>query len=196
MNTANRVINRLLSALVGLVLLIVALVAAVEIMVALFGGNHFLVPTDRWSSSLRHTPWQTDTVRLVATGAVVIGLVLVIAGAMARARIITMKKPKDTVEVIAPARAVAQILRRQTESVAGVAAASSEVSARGARVSATVPLADTDRVEAEIGEVLAETLSKIPWANVPSLQIEISAGRDKPARSVAPDRGPGSGVRR
>ncbi len=182
MTTANRVINRLLAALLGLALLIACLVAAVEILVSLFGGAHFLVPTDTWLANLRSTPWNAETVVLVATGIVVVGVVLLIAGIAARSRIITMRKPKDTVEVVASARAVAQILRRRAESVSGVSSASSEVSARGARVVANVSMADPQRVEAELSQVLSDSLRKIPWASVPTLQVEVSSHAPKDAR--------------
>ncbi len=182
MTTANRVINRLLATLLGLALLIAGLVAAIEILVSLFGGSHFLVPTDTWLASLRSTPWNAESVVLVATGGVVVGIVLLVAGIAARARIISMRKPKDTVEVVASARALAQILRRQAESVSGVSSASSEVSARGARVVANVPMADPQRVEAELSQILSASLRRIPWAGAPELQVEVSSGQPKDAR--------------
>lgn len=182
MTTANRVINRLLAALLGLVLLIAGLVAAIEILVSLFGGTQFLVPTDTWLSTLRATPWNAESVVLVSTGVLVVGVVLLVAGIAARSRIISMRRPKDTIEVVASARAVAQVLRRQAESVSGVSSASSEVSARGARVVATVPMADPQRVESELSDVLADTLRKIPWATVPTLQVEVASGEPRDAR--------------
>lgn len=185
MTTANRIINRLLAALLGLALLIAGLVAAIEILVSLFGGAHFLVPTDTWLDTLRSTPWNAESVVLVATGVLVVGVVLLVAGIAARSRIISMRRPKDTIEVVASARAVAQVLRRQAESVSGVSSASSEVSARGARVVATVPIADPQRVEAELSQVLSETLRKIPWASAPTLQVEVSSGEPKDARGLS-----------
>lgn len=182
MTTANRVINRLLAALLGVVLLIAGLVAAIEVLVSLFGGAHFLVPTDTWLATLRSTPWNAESVVLAATGVLVVGVVLLVAGIAARDRIISMRKPKDTIEVVASARAVAQILRRQAESVSGVSSASSEVSARGARVVATVPIADPQRVEAELSRVLSDTLRTIPWATAPTLQVEVSSSEPKDAR--------------
>ncbi|PRZ43700.1 hypothetical protein CLV47_102391 [Antricoccus suffuscus] len=182
MTTANRVINRLLSALLGLVLLVAGLAGVIEVLVSLFGGAHFVVPTDKWLATLRSTPWNAESVVLVSTIVVVVGIVLIISGVAARARIIGLRKPKDTVEVVASARAVAQILRRQAESVSGVASASSEVSARGARVVADVPMADPQRIEVMLSQVLSETMRKIPWTSAPTLRVEVSSGQPKDAR--------------
>jgi len=186
MSTANRVINRLLAALLGLILLIAGIAAAIEILVSLFGGEHFLLPTDDWLDALRSTPWNSESVVLVATGVVVVGIVLLIAGIAARARIITLRRPRDTVEVVASARAIAQILRREAASVSGVSSASSEVSARHARVVATVPLASPERVEADLSAVLAATLRRIPWTSAPVLEVEVSS--DRPKAASAPPR--------
>lgn len=187
MSTANRVINRLLAALLGLVLLIVGIAAAIEILAALFGGQHFLLPTNDWLGTMRSTRWNAESVVLIATGVVVVGIVLMIAGIAARTRLVALQRPKDAVEVVASARAIAQILRREAASVSGVSSASSEVSSRHARVVATVPLADPKRVESELSVVLAATLRKIPWASAPVLEVEVSS--DRPQTVPAPARG-------
>lgn len=177
MTTGNRVLNRVLAALVGLVLLGGALLALAEIIVGLFGGDHLLVPKDRWLAGLRETTWAAGSVRLVATALVVLGLLLLVAGMTARARLLPMRAPKASITVTASARSLAQILRRQAETVPGVSGATAEVSARTARVTATVPLADPARVERELATVLGRSLSLIPWPQTPALRIEISSPR-------------------
>lgn len=180
MSTSNRVVNRLLAALLALVLFLAALLGFAEILTALFGGGRLIIPRDEWLADLRALTWDAGSVRVFATALVVVGLLLLIAGISARSRILPMRPPNPSVVVTASARGLAQILRRQAESVPGVAEASAEVSAKAARVVVSVPLADPARVERELGTVLATSLRQMPWAQPPELTIELNSPRESP----------------
>ena len=102
-----------------------------------------------------------------------------------RPRLIRLRPPKDTVEVVVAPRTVAQILRRQAESVPGVASASAEVQSGTARITASAPLASPDRITRDLESALSHGLKQIPWHSLPQLQIEISS--DRGSSSVTTD---------
>ena len=77
MNAAT-ITNRVLSALLALVLVVGGLLVAVEIVLAQLGRPALLIPWSAWASWLGGQTWDTSTVRLVLAGLVVVGLVLLI----------------------------------------------------------------------------------------------------------------------
>lgn len=187
MSTAQRIVLRVVSALVALALVAGAGLLIVEIVVQMTGGENLLAPTAAWYDSLRDTVWGSTTPVYAGIALVVAGLLLLAAAALARPRLFTLARPQHGVEVVIPPRAVAHMLCRQAETVAGVATASAEVDRDLARISVTAPLIAPQKVEQDLALVLTHGLKKIPWTRVPRLEIEVIGGRERTGSPAAED---------
>jgi hypothetical protein len=73
-----RTTNRILSALLGLVLLVTGLAVAIETALIAWGGRPAVVPTDRWYASLRELRFADGPFLVTAAIAAVVGLGLVL----------------------------------------------------------------------------------------------------------------------
>lgn len=177
MTTGQRILLRAVSALVGLVVVAALLVGIGQIIAGLTAGDDFIIPTSDWYTNLRETPWNDQSVQIVGITAIVVGLLLITVAVVTRPRMIALRPPKDSVTVVISPRTVAQILRRQAESVPGVASASAEVQSGTARITASAPLAHPDRITQDLEKALSHGLKQIPWHTLPQLQIEISSDR-------------------
>lgn len=193
MSTAQRVVLRLVSALLALTLIVGSVLLVGEILVQLTGGENLLLPTDEWVAALRRTPWGSAAVVYAALAFIVAGLLLLAVVLLTRPRLFHLARPADDVQVMMPPRAVAQMLRRQAETVAGVATASAEVDRDLARISVTAPLADPRQVEQELAAALTHALKKIPWVRIPRLEIDVAAAQDRRPTPVEAE--PGAGAR-
>ena len=74
-----QVLNRVLSTLLALVLLLGGLLAVVEIVLAALGRPHWLVPHEQWSSWLAEQTFASAVVRAILIGLAVLGLLLLMA---------------------------------------------------------------------------------------------------------------------
>lgn len=196
MTITQRIVLRVVSALMALMLIAGCALIIGQVVVGLTGGGDFLVPTADWYRALRSTPWNDADVVYTGIGLAVVGILLVVIARLTRPRLITLAEPVEDVHVVIPPRAVAQMLRRQAETVPGVATVNVEVSGDLARINATAPLADPDQVEQDLVQTLTHALKKIPWARMPRLEIEVLGApphavepistdlQDAPARSV------------
>lgn len=173
MTTAQRILLRVISALLALVLIAGCGLIVGQVVVGLTGGGDFLVPTARWYDALRSTPWNDADVMYAGIGLMVVGTLLIVIARLTRPRLITLAEPVEHVQVVIPPRAVAQMLRRQAETVPGVATVNAEVTGDLARINATAPMADPDQVEQELVQTLTHALKKIPWERMPRLEIEL-----------------------
>ena len=186
MSTGQRIVLRALSALVALILVAAAGLLIGQVVVGVTGGGDFLVPTADWYRELRRTPWSDSDVVYAGIAFLVVGLLLLVMVVLARPRLFPLARPEAAVDVVIPPRAAAQMLRRQAEAVPGVGAASAEVSRDLARISATAPLASTEKVEQDLAAALTHGLKKIPWTRPPRLEIEVIGARDRPS-TIASD---------
>lgn len=173
MTTTQRIVLRVVSALMALVLIAGCALIIGQVVVGLTGGGDFLVPTADWYRAMRSTPWNDADVVYFGIGLAVVGTLLIAIARLTRPRLITLAEPAEDVQVVMPPRAVAQMLRRQAEAVPGVATVNVEVSGALARINATAPLADPNQVEQDLVQTLTHALKKIPWTRMPRLEIEV-----------------------
>lgn len=178
MNVGQRILLRVTSALVALAMIAGASLLIGQVVVGITGGGNFIVPTEDWYATLRRTAWNDASTVYAGIGLVVVGILLLAVVLLTRPRLFTLARPDDAVDVVIPPRAVAQMLRRQAEAVAGVGTASAEVDRDLARITATAPMASTDRVERDLAQALAHGLKLIPWSRMPRLEIEVIGARD------------------
>ncbi|MFV0533667.1 MAG: DUF6286 domain-containing protein [Cumulibacter sp.] len=180
MNTAQRIMLRVVSALVALALVVGGCLVIGQVVVGMTSGSDFLIPTDEWYDALRTTNWDNSSPVYVAVALTIVGFLLLLVAALTKGRLFTLAPPADDVDVVVPPRAIAQMLRRQAEAVPGVGSASAEVSRDLARISVTAPLAATEAVEQDLAQALSHGLKQLPWVRVPRLEIEVIGPREHP----------------
>lgn len=186
MSIGQRIMLRVLSALLALALVASASLLIGQVVVGMSGGGDFLVPTSDWYAALRTTTWNDASVVYTGIALLIVGLLVLVVVVLSRPRLFTLARPEDTVDVVIPPRAVAQMLRRQAEVVPGVGAASAEVTRDLARISVTAPLASPATVEQDLAAALTHGLKKVPWSRMPRLEIEVIGPRENYA-AVAPE---------
>ena len=133
--------NRVLSALVALVLLAAGLLLAVEGVLAALGRPGWIVPRSRWADALSGSTWQDGLVRLIAAGVIVVGLVLLVV-ALRRGAPGTLALPTTTegVNVRAHRRGVERAVVAAARRTDGVTGATAKASRRKVTVVARTSL--------------------------------------------------------
>lgn len=132
-------LNRILSALMALALLMGGLLAAVEIVLALLGQPSWLVPHEQWSAWLREQTWDTAVVRLALIGLVVLGLLLLVP-ALRRGKpsvvALPARRGSTGTQVSASRRGVEKTLAAAARRTEGISSARAYVGRRTVRVKA------------------------------------------------------------
>ncbi|CAN5232357.1 hypothetical protein BH24ACT1_BH24ACT1_07210 [soil metagenome] len=157
-----RIVDRVLSAVLALVLLAGGLVVAVEIVLAGLGRPAWLVPHDRWAASARTTPWSETDLRLVFAGMIAVGvLLLVVEGARRRpdALLLAGRGPRVVSEL--DRRGVERWLVERIEGVEGVVGAGVHVGAKSAVVEATSLARDTGTIDQGVRQVAVDALNSL-----------------------------------
>lgn len=133
--------NRILSALVALALLLAGLLGAVEGVLAALRRPGWIVPRSQWADAVSGATWQDTVVRLVAVGAVVLGLLLLVA-ALRRGAPGTLALPTTTegVNVRAHRRGVERAAVTAARRTDGVTGASAKATRRRVKVVARTSL--------------------------------------------------------
>lgn len=102
-----RVVNRLLTLVVGLVLVVTGIVAAVEVVLAGVGDRFVLLPGQTWLHALNTTEWSALPVVVAFAVILVAGLVLLIAE--------VRRWPESTVGITAPDGSAWRVQRKSLE---------------------------------------------------------------------------------
>ena len=133
--------NRVLSALIALAVLAGGLLLAVEGVLAALARPGWIVPRARWADAVSGSTWQDSVVRLIAVGAVVLGLLLLIA-ALRRGAPGTLALPTTTdgVNVRAHRRGVEKAVVSAARRTDGVTTATAKASRRKVKVVARTSL--------------------------------------------------------
>lgn len=166
-----RVANRLLAALLALAIGLAGSLLLIEAISGLTDNGPALVPWDSWLLDLQARPWTDTLVRLVASAAIVVGLLLVLAGVSARDQHLALRSECPDVVLTTTAQALARSLRHRGESVPGVSAVSVQVTRRRVVVRATAPLQDPQAVHAGLHRELDAAMGALPWVRRPEVRV-------------------------
>ncbi len=131
--------NRIVSALLALLLLLGGLLAAAEIVLAQLGRQPWLVPHQEWSAWLSEQTWGSAPVRSILAGALIVGLLLILV-AVRRGKPALLPLPSERdpgVRVTATRRGVEKSIANVARDVEGVSAANASASRRRVTVTAT-----------------------------------------------------------
>lgn len=169
-----RALDRVLSAILALVLLVGGVVAAVEIVVAGLGSDPWLVAHDRWMDSARTTTWSDAALRPVLAGLIVLGGALVaVALFRRRPEVLALATAGPGVVGALDRRTVERWLQGKVEAVEGVSGAGVRITHGSTSVEATSLGRDTGAVEPGVREVAARSLESLHLDRVPRLQVKV-----------------------
>ena len=170
-----QVLNRVLSTLLALVLLLGGLLAVVEIVLAALGRPHWLVPHEQWSSWLAEQTFASAVVRAVLVGLAVLGLLL-LGAALRRGRPGALALPTrtDRVRVTASRRGVERTLARAARRPAGVRSARVRAGRRRVRVTATTALRSPGDLRRQVTAAVDERLDELGLAGTVRSTVTVS----------------------
>ena len=164
MNAAT-ITNRVLSALLALVLVVGGLLVAVEIVLAQLGRRALLIPWSAWASWLGGQTWDTSTVRLVLAGLVVVGLVLLILALRpGKPRRLALPATGSNLHMSIARRALQQNLADTATRASGVASASAKAGRRTVTITATTANPNTAEVQKAAQAAVNQRLDQIGLA--------------------------------
>lgn len=175
-----RVVNRIVSALVALALLVGGLLVALEIAAAGIGRSEPVVlPWDDWRTSALDTPWEDANLRLLFIVLAVVGLLL-LAFQLVRRRPIAIPMQTDTpgAEADLDRHGLERWLTSKVERVAGVAGARVSVTNTSARVRAETPGRETGAVQQGVAAAANSALSELRLARSLPVKVSVTSRRD------------------
>lgn len=176
-----RVLERLLALLLAAAVAVGSLVLAAEVLWAALGKQPLLVP---WRSTYARgnaDAWDSASVRLVAVGVLVAGLLLLVAELTPRrAPRLRMTGSDPTVDAAVSRRSLRSALLAAAKQVDGISGAKAKVSKRAAKVTATSRLGSAETARGLTGELeaaLRERLDGLQLARTPRLRARVTPKR-------------------
>ena len=164
MNAAT-ITNRVLSALLALLLLVGGLLVAVEFVLAQLGRPALLIPWSAWASWLGGQTWDTTTVRLILAGLVVVGLVLLILALRpGKPRRLALPGTGRNLRMSIARRALQQNLADTASRASGVASASAKARRRTVTINATTANPNTTEVKEAATAAVNQRLNQLGLA--------------------------------
>lgn len=171
-----RVVNRVVAAVLALTLLFGGLLVAVEIVVAAFGRDPWIVPHDRWYRSVLEHSWDDDASRWVFIGLVLAGLVL-LGLQLARRRPVALPLSPGGAPADLGRRSMERSLVRTATSVDGVTKAKVRLSAERADVVATTDRRQAEEVRPRLADAMERRVRALDLARTPQVKVQVE-GRD------------------
>lgn len=176
-----RLVNRLLAAVLALVLAGAAGILVVEVVARLIGRGPVVTDWSRIGSWADSTTWSAPAVLAAGIVAMVLGVVLLVAEfAPSRPVRFAAAAGVEGVDTGYTRRGVAGAVRSAAEGVDGVASASVAVGRRSVRVAATAVASTPDAVRSLTDPVTAavnERIDRLGLAHRPRLAVTTRAGR-------------------
>jgi Family of unknown function (DUF6286) len=171
-----RVVNRLLAAVVAILLVAAAFVVVTEIVVAqVFKRDPWIVPYDEWLESARQNSWaDSDAVLQVAVALLLAGAVLLVLQLARRRPTSLPLEVGDRSEVQVHRRSLEGSLARAAERLDAVDKASVDVGADRVQVRATTHRRQAPNLEAEITQSLLEALGRAHPVREPDIRVKVS----------------------
>jgi len=148
--TPTNTINRLLAALLALVLVLGGLLVAVEIVLARIGQPYWFIPRQQWGSWLTRQTWDAAPVRFILAAMVLVGLLLLLAALRrGRPRLLPVACDSPGVQVDVVRRGAERAVVAATRRTSGVSSASASIGRRKATVKAKTISRSTGDIQQE-----------------------------------------------
>jgi len=174
------VVNRILAALLALVLLLGGLLAACEIVLAQLGRRPWLVPHPQWSAWLGQRTLADGLVRAAMVGLVVVGVLLMLA-ALRRGKPhhLTLPSTIEGVQVTASRRGVERSLREAGSRISGVRAVEVRAGRRTVKVRAHTASRGEGQVQQQLTDTVAARLQQLGLADRLRPRVTVVTGRGR-----------------
>lgn len=171
-----RVVVRLLSPLLGLALAAAGALVVVEVVTAWVrpdGTTGLLVPWPSWRSTAEQATWSDGIVAAVAIGAAVLGLLLVLAGLLARRHDVVLRSPAEGITVTTSPRVMARLVGRAVRASDQVAEASVTATARRIKVRAGGWGEPDDELRRGVRGCVDTVLDDLPLVHRPRVAVSV-----------------------
>lgn len=174
-----RVLNRIVSAVLALALLVGGVVVAVEIVAAFFGREEpLLLPWDEWYRSAIETPWSDPDLRLAFALMLLAGVGLLwLEAASRRPMAVAMASREGTAPADLDRRGLERWLAGRVSNVDGVAKAKVRIDKKGAHVDAVTPGRETGPVREQLESAAGEALDELDLARPLPVRVRVQSGR-------------------
>ena len=175
-----RVLNRFVSALLALALLVGGLLVAAEIVSAAFGRDEPLVLRwDRWYDEASTTPWSDPDVRLAFAGLLLAGvLLLLLEAARRRPTAVPVATVDPGVRADLDRKGLESWLGQRLEGVHGVSSAKTRISKSAATVRAETTGRETRRLQDELRVEAGRALEELQLSRPLPVKVSVrSTGR-------------------
>ena len=173
-----RVANRVVAAVLGLALLVGGLLVAVEIVVAGFDRQPWVLPHDDWYESARRRSWEDAPPRWIFIGLVVAGLLLLLLQ-LARRRPSALNMTPGAVPADISRRSLEKALVREAARVDGISAAKAKVREDRADIVASSNRRQTDDLGPAVTEVLDQRMGTLGLARPPAVRVKVQGRSDR-----------------
>ena len=173
-----RIANRVLAAVLALGLLVGGLIVSVEIVVAGFDRQPWVLPHDDWYRSARLRTWDSAPPRWIFIGLIAASLVLLFIQ-LARRRPTALPLTPGAVPADVGRRSLERSLARETRNVDGIAAAKARVGKEKAEVVASSNRRQTDDLEPVVSQALDRRMAAIGLARPPAVRVKVQGRSDR-----------------
>lgn len=169
------VLDRVLSVLLALVLVVVGVLVPLEVVRALLGDDGSVaLPYERAAAFLRDVSWDDPAVVTTAAVVAVVGLLLLLLELVRRGPgLLALTGDSDEVVVGTSRASLARALRVAAESVGGVGSARARVTRRSAAVVATTSLRDPAGLEDEVRGRVTALVDGLGLVRAPSVRVRL-----------------------
>jgi hypothetical protein len=175
-----RLLNRLLAAVVAILVAGAGLLVAVEVVIAqLFKRDPWIIPYDQWLRSARRETWErSDAVLQLAVAFIVVGAILLLLQLLhRRPRNLPLYLTPEW-EVAVQRRSLERSLARAAAKVDAVDAASVKLRGERLRVQAATKRRVFPNLELEVTQTVSEALQRFHPAKAPAVKVEVSSSRE------------------
>lgn len=172
--TGMRVLRRLLALVLAAALMLAAVIGLVEIVAAALGRPAWIVPGQDWANRLRGYSWDDGVVRLALSGALLLGLLLLMAGLhRSRPAELALTSTEPGVTVTASRRSVERALAATARSIPGITSAKVSSRRRGVRVDAWTRIDDAEVLRGQVDAAVRERIDALVLSRPPHLTVRV-----------------------
>lgn len=152
----------------------------VEVAARWSGRGPVLVPWPGWRARLEELTWQADEVRVAAAVTVAVGVLLIVAAALARGRAVPLTDPATGVSVTTSPRSLARVVGQRVRAEDDVTGATVTASRRKVRVRALSALRTEQQLRPHLTAVVTELLDDLPLRRTPAVSVIVDSPKDRP----------------
>lgn len=174
-----RALNRIVAAVLALVLFAAALLTIIEVVLAALGRPYWLVPYSSWSDWMAEQSFASAGVRAVLIGVVVLGLILLLV-ALRRGRpgSLALSSGAEGVRFTASRRGIEHTLARAAGRIDGVQDVHARVGRRRARVRTVTTMRSPGDLRQQVADAVDTQLRELDLDAVrPQISVSRKAAR-------------------